>query len=313
MKGIILAGGTGSRLWPVTKATSKQLLAVWDKPMIFYPLSTLLLAGAREVLVVTEPAQAAAFRALLGDGSALGINIDYAVQPEPGGIAEALLIGRGFLAGEGCALVLGDNLFHGDRLSERLRAAMGRPDGATVFAHPVRDPQRYGVLAFDDRGRPLDIIEKPTAPPSNLAVTGLYLYDGTAPDRAATLKPSARGELEITDLNRSYLEDGRLSVETLGRGCAWLDTGTPASLLQAAQFVQAIEERQGLKVGCPEETAFRLGLIDAEALARRAHAYGGSDYGHYLAALAREEAARDGAVPAAMEETVGETGRIGIS
>lgn len=289
MKGIILAGGEGTRLWPVTKATSKQLLAVWDKPMIFYPLSTLLLAGVRDILVVTGPGQAEAFEALLGDGSAFGVSIAYASQPRPEGIAQALLIGRDFLAGEGCALVLGDNLFHGDRLRERLRRAVRRPAGATVFAHPVRDPQRYGVLAFDGDGAPLDIIEKPASPPSNLAVTGFYLYDGTAPDRAAELRPSARGELEITDLNRSYLEDGELAVETLGRGCAWLDTGTPASLLQAAQFVQAIEERQGLKVGCPEETAFQLGLIDADGLAERARAYGSSEYGLYLAHLARED------------------------
>ena len=307
MKGIVLAGGAGTRLWPATRAVSKQLLPVWDKPMIFYPLTTLMLAGAREILVITAPDQQPAFRDLLGDGSALGLDIAYAVQERPAGIAQALLIGEAFLAGQGCALVLGDNLFHGDGLQSRLAAAR-RHAGATVFVHPVRDPQRYGVLALDAAGRPLEIVEKPARPPSNLAVTGLYLYDADAPKRAAALKPSPRGELEITDLNRLYLEDGLLSVQTLGRGCAWLDTGTPASLLQAAQFVQALEERQGLKIGCPEETAYRLGLIDAAALARRGAACP-NEYGRYLAALAAEAATSEAgtAGPSSREDALDPT------
>ncbi len=287
-KGIVLAGGTGSRLWPATRATSKHLLAVWDKPMIYYPLSTLLLTGARQILVIVSPGQQEAFRLLLGDGGAFGVEIDYAVQRHPNGIAEAIVIGREFLAGDPCALVLGDNLFHGEGMTASLRRAARRKSGATVFAYPVRDPGRYGVLAFDEAGEPLEIVEKPATPPSNLAVTGLYLYDGSACDRATALRPSARGELEITDLNRSYLEDGLLSVETLEPGCAWLDAGTPGSLLQASQFVQVMEERQGLKVGCPEEVAFRLGLIDGDGLMRRAAEYGGNDYGSYLAALAAQ-------------------------
>ncbi|WP_404426541.1 glucose-1-phosphate thymidylyltransferase RfbA [Thalassospira australica] len=282
MKGIILAGGTGSRLWPITHATSKQLLPVWDKPMVFYPLSTLMLAGIRDILIITAKGQTEAFVGLLGDGKQFGINLTYAEQDAPNGIAEALLIGREFLNGEPCALILGDNLFHGDSLGERLRGAAKRHNGATVFVHAVRDPERYGVMAFDPDGQPLDIIEKPSNPPSNLAVTGLYFFDATAPDRVADLQPSARGELEITDLNRSYLEDRELTVEMLGRGCAWLDTGTPASLLQAAQFVYSVEERQGLKIGSPEETAWRLGWIDREALTRSAGFSAASDYGRYL-------------------------------
>ncbi len=282
MKGIILAGGTGSRLWPITHATSKQLLPVWDKPMVFYPLSTLMLAGIRDILIITAKGQVDAFVGLLGDGKQFGINLSYVEQDAPNGIAEALLIGREFLNGGPCALILGDNLFHGDNLGDRLRGAAKRHTGATVFVHAVRDPERYGVMAFDPDGLPLDIIEKPSNPPSNLAVTGLYFFDATAPDRVADLQPSIRGELEITDLNRSYLEDRKLTVEMLGRGCAWLDTGTPASLLQAAQFVYSVEERQGLKIGSPEETAWRLGWIDRDALTRSAGFSAASDYGRYL-------------------------------
>ncbi|MFH1804525.1 MAG: glucose-1-phosphate thymidylyltransferase RfbA [Pseudomonadota bacterium] len=287
MKGIILAGGTGSRLWPITHATSKQLLPVWDKPMVFYPLTTLMLAGIRDILIITARGQMDAFVGLLGDGSQFGIRISYVEQPNPNGIAEALLIGREFLAGESCALILGDNLFHGDNLGERLKMAVARPQGATVFVHAVRDPERYGVMAFDGQGLPLDIVEKPAHPPSNLAVTGLYFLDASAPDRVADLQPSERGELEITDLNRTYLDDGLLHVEMLGRGCAWLDTGTPASLLQAAQFVHSVEERQGLKIGSPEETAFRLGWIDGASLTRSAGFCANSEYGRYLGDMAR--------------------------
>ena len=289
MKGIILAGGTGSRLWPITHATSKQLLPVWDKPMIFYPLSTLMLAGIRDILIVTAKGQTEAFMSLLGDGSQFAIEISYAEQQKPNGIAEALLIGREFLAGDSCALILGDNLFHGDNLGARLQAAANRHDGATVFVHAVRDPERYGVMAFDAEGNPLDIIEKPTHPPSNLAVTGLYFFDATAPDRATALHPSHRGELEITDLNRAYLEDGKLNVEMLGRGCAWLDTGTPASLLQAAQFVCSVEERQGLKIGSPEETAWRLGWINRGDMTRSAGFSANSEYGRYLDDMAHTD------------------------
>ncbi|AUG52711.1 glucose-1-phosphate thymidylyltransferase RfbA [Thalassospira marina] len=287
MKGIILAGGTGSRLWPITHATNKQLLPVWDKPMIFYPLSTLMLAGIRDILIITTTGQTSAFMSLLGDGSQFGVRLSYAEQDKPNGIAEALLIGRDFLDGSSCALILGDNLFHGDNLGARLQAATRRHDGATVFVHAVRDPERYGVMAFDGDGNPLDIIEKPSHPPSNLAVTGLYFFDGTAPERASALLPSHRGELEITDLNRAYLEDGMLNVEMLGRGCAWLDTGTPASLLQAAQFVCSVEERQGLKIGSPEETAWRLGWIARDEMTRSAGFNANSEYGRYLDDMAR--------------------------
>ncbi|MDE2517631.1 MAG: glucose-1-phosphate thymidylyltransferase RfbA, partial [Rhodospirillales bacterium] len=270
MKGILLAGGSGTRLHPMTLAASKQLLPVYDKPMVYYPLSTLMLAGIRDILVISTPEDLPQFRRLLGDGSRFGIRLSYAEQPSPDGIAQAFLIGQEWLAGDACALVLGDNLIHGDHLSVLLRAAAARPEGATVFAYQVRDPERYGVVSFDAAGRAERIVEKPAAPLSNWAVTGLYFYDRQVGDLARQIKPSPRGELEITDLNRLYLEDGSLHVEKLGRGTAWLDAGTPDSLLQAATFVQTIQSRQGSLVGCPEEVAYRMGFIDAATLRHRA-------------------------------------------
>ncbi len=286
MKGILLAGGSGTRLSPMTLAASKQLLPVYDKPMIYYPLSTLMLAGIRDILVISTPADLPQFRRLLGDGERLGIRIAYAEQPRPEGIAQAFLIGRDWIAGDACALALGDNLIFADHLSELLRRASGRRHGATVFAYRVRDPERYGVVSFDAAGRAAEIVEKPAAPASNWAVTGLYFYDQRVSDLAARIRPSARGELEITDLNRLYLEDGTLHVERLGRGCAWLDAGTPDSLLQAATFVQTIQSRQGMLVGCPEEVAFRLGHIDAEHLRLHARSLGKTELGQVLAELA---------------------------
>jgi glucose-1-phosphate thymidylyltransferase len=289
MKGIILAGGSGTRLHPMTLAASKQLLPVYDKPMIYYPLSVLMLAGIRDILVISTPADLPQFERLLGDGARLGVKFTYAVQPTPDGLAQAFVIGRDWLAGEACALALGDNLIFADHLSLLLRAAASRPTGATVFAYQVRDPERYGVVTMDSAGRATDIVEKPAAPQSNWAVIGLYFYDQRVSDLAARVKPSARGEFEITDLNRMYMEEGSLQVERLGRGCAWLDAGTPDSLLQAATFVQTIQSRQGMLVGCPEEVAFRMGWIDADLLRAQARALGKTELGRVLTELADGE------------------------
>jgi glucose-1-phosphate thymidylyltransferase len=284
-KGILLAGGSGTRLHPMTQATSKQLLPVYDKPMVYYPLSTLLLAGIREVLIISTPQDLPQFQRLFHDGAHLGIRIAYASQPNPDGIAQAFLIGEEWIDGEACALALGDNLIHGDHLSAMLRAAGERDEGATVFAYQVRDPERYGVVSFDAAGRAVDIVEKPKTPVSPWAVTGLYFYDRRVTDFARAIKPSARGELEITDLNQVYLREGTLHVERLGRGTAWLDAGTPDSLLQAATFVQTIQSRQGNLVGCPEEVAFRMGYIDAAALKTRAGMIGKTELGRILFAM----------------------------
>jgi glucose-1-phosphate thymidylyltransferase len=289
MKGILLAGGSGTRLHPMTLAASKQLLPVYDKPMVYYPLSTLMLAGIRDIMLISTPEDLPQFRRLLGDGSRFGVRFEYAVQPSPDGIAQAFHIGRDWIEGQACALALGDNLIHADNLSTLLRNAAARPEGATVFAYQVRDPERYGVVTFDRAGKAIDVVEKPSVSTSNWAITGLYFYDHHISDIAPAIRPSARGELEITDLNRVYLETGALHVEKLSRGCAWLDAGTPDSLLQAATFVQTIQSRTGMLVGCPEEVAFRMGFISADRLREQALRLGKTELGRVLLDLAEGE------------------------
>ena len=290
LKGIILAGGSGSRLHPLTRAVSKQLVPIYNKPMVYYPLSTLMLAGIRSILVITTPHEQEGFKRLLGDGSELGIRIEYAAQPSPDGLPQAFLIGRQFIGTDRVALALGDNIFYGAHFSDYLRGAAARETGATVFGYQVRDPERYGVIELDREGRPISLEEKPAKPKSAYAITGLYFYDNHVVDIAASLRPSARGELEITDVNRTYLERGQLHVEKLARGIAWLDTGTHESLIQAANYIQAIEDRQGLMVACLEEIAYRMGYIQAADVARLGRAMQSSAYGQYLLQLIEHEA-----------------------
>ncbi len=288
MRGLILAGGAGTRLSPVTQVVSKQLLPVYDKPMIYYPLSVLMLAGIRDIMLISTPQDTPRFQELLGTGEQWGLNLAYAVQPSPDGLAQALIIGSEFVGNGPCALILGDNIFHGDQLSDAVRRAARLKSGATVFAYPVKDPERYGVVSFDEAGRAQTLEEKPENPRSRYAVTGLYFYDQNASDYARSLEPSSRGELEITDLNRVYLENGNLNVELLGRGTAWLDTGTHESLLQASVFIETLETRQGMKICCPEEIAFRMNYIGIEDLSALASNLGKSTYGAYLRELASE-------------------------
>jgi glucose-1-phosphate thymidylyltransferase len=289
MKGIVLAGGSGTRLYPVTKVVSKQLLPVYDKPMIYYPLSTLMLAGIRDILVISTPQDTPRFEQLLGDGARWGISLSYEEQPSPDGLAQAFIIGRRFVGNDPCALVLGDNLFYGHDLASMVQAAARKQAGATVFAYPVQDPQRYGVVSFDAAGRAVSLEEKPRQPQSRYAVTGMYFYDNEVLDVAAALKPSPRGELEITDVNLHYLRAGRLDVVVMGRGYAWLDTGTHESLLEASQFIETLERRQGLKIACPEEIAFRMGYITASDVEALAQPLAKSSYGEYLLRVIREQ------------------------